>query len=285
MFINSLHETKMNKTTATIISSILLWFTFSLLTAQEVSERKLNPFSNIEVSQGIIVHLSEGIEQKVEVVASEDMILSVITESKGGTLKISIDDRYKRLQFDKLQVRVNITLNKLASIQAAGNSQVFGITNFTADKLTFTVTSGADVRLEKGFDAGELVVNVNNNGKLSAKGKASANSAQINSASGGDITISNLEVANNINCGTTSKGKMTIAGRAPEALLTATSHSDIRMKAFEAQKVNAVATTSASIGITARNFLAATATYGATISYWGKPKSINKEATSGGKIK
>lgn len=274
----------MNRTRITIILSFLLLGSLASLSAQDVSDRVLRPFSSIDVSQGIVLHLSEGAEQKVTVKIPEDLQSAVITNSSDGVLRLGVNDKYRENEFEKIIVYIDITIPKLSALNAAGNSTVLGLTSFVADDLSLTVSSGSLVRFDKSIKANKLSVNVSANGKLISKAKSTATAVKITSASNGEVSL-NIDVEKDIDCGATSKGKITLSGKAPEALIAATSHSDIRMKAFEANRVNAVATTSASIGITAKNFLAATATYGATISYWGKPKSLSKEATSGGKIK
>lgn len=267
-----------------IITVFLFWSTFSCLIAQELEERNLPEFSAIDVSQGIEVYVSEGGTQKVSIEADEDMLSSVITEVRDGTLKMSINDKYKRLKFNKLSVRVNVTLPKLSALHVAGRSIVVGITEFETEDLSITISSSSDVRFEKKMTVNTLNVNVNNNGRLISKTRSTADKAFITAASQGEIYL-NLDVQDNIECSGATQGKISMSGKAPEALLSGTSHSEIKMKAFEVQNANVVATTAASIGITVKEFLAATATYGASINYWGKPKSVNKEATSGGKIR
>lgn len=274
----------MNKTVVTLIITFSFCCISFFAAAQELQKRVLSPFSAIEISQGIEVQLSEGPVHEVTVIAMEDMLSSVITEVNGNTLKISINNKYKRLIFENLSVKVNITLPKLTSIQVSGHSTVTGMTEFKSEDLSIIVASNSNVRFNNKITAETLTVNVNSSGKLLAKTTSEANKAYITAASQGEILL-NLEVNENIECSGASQGKITMGGKAPEALISGTSNSDIRMKAFEVKSANVVATTSASIGITVKEFLAATATYRASINYWGKPKYVNKEATSGGKIR
>ncbi len=283
----------MNRITTTIIATLFLWCAFAQLKAQEqeevfgpqIQERNHKGFSALEVSQEIIVTLSEGADFRVAVEADEDMLPSIITSVSDGTLKLSINDKYKRLKFQYMTpVKVNVTMPKLKAINASGGSIVTGDTHFTSEDLNITVSTNAEIRLLQGLTANYLNVLANSSGKLIAKDKSNANKALITAGSKGEITL-NLDVDNDIECRGSSHGKIIMEGKAPEALLSATSNSELRMKAFQIQRANVVATTSAVIGLTVKEFMAATATYKAIINYWGKPKKISAEATSGARIK
>lgn len=280
----------MNKLSTTVIISLLLWLAFVDINAQqeipqiEVQERNHTGFTSIEVSQEIEVHLFEGPEFKVTIEAYDDMLPSIRSGVSGETLQLSINDKYKRLIFQNLLVKVNVTLPKLKNINASGSSIVIGSTAFTTEDLHITVTSNAEVRFENAFSANNLNLMANSGGKFISKTKSTANTAKISAGSTGEITL-NLDVESDIECSGASNGKIIMAGKASDALLSATSNSELRMKAFSVLRANVVATTSAMIGITVHEFLAATATYKANIQYWGKPKTVNGEATSGGRIR
>lgn len=280
----------MNKLSTAIITSLFLWLTFINVHAQheipqiEIQERNHTGFTSIEVSQEIEVRLFEGPEFKVTIEAYDDMLPSIRSGVSGETLQLSINDKYKRLIFQNLLVKVNVTMPKLKSISASGSSVVIGSTAFNTEDLRITVSSNAEVRFENAFTASNLNLTAHSGGKFLSKTKSTANIAKISAGSTGEITL-NLDVESDIECSGASNGKITIAGKASDALLSATSNSELRMKAFNVQRANVVATTSAMIGITVHEFLAATATYKANIQYWGKPKTVNGEATSGGRIR
>lgn len=280
----------MNKLTTTLITFIFLWFVFSDVNAQqeipqiEIQERNHTGFTAIEVSQEMELHLFEGPEFKVTIEAYDDMLPFIRSGVSGETLQLSINDKYKRLIFQNLLVKVNVTMPKLTSINASGGSKVIGNTTFATENLQITVSSNAEVRFENSFSANNLSLMVNAHGKFFSKTKSTASKAKISAGSNGEITL-NLDVDADIECSGASNGKIIMGGKASDALLSATSNSELRMKAFNVLRANVVATTSATIGVTVHEFLAATATYKANIQYWGKPKTVNGEATSGGRIR
>lgn len=274
-----------------LVKSFLLLFLFVVhfepVYSQEVikEDRVLQLFRGVEVAKDVNVIIVQGDTLSVRVETDEQLLRAVITEVSGDVLKLAIDERKRSLMAKKSSAIVYISLPELTSVSVSLGSVVSLQSEFTTDNLELTATFGGQIHIDKEITIEhKLGLNVKTKGKILSKGNIITDTANLTVASSGEVHLP-LEVKGKIECTAMDSSLITISGKAHDALISAMSKSELKMKQFKVQNANIVATSSAIIQITVEEFLAATAADRSIITYSGKPKTVSKETTSGGKIK
>lgn len=271
------------------VTLLLLSIHTTSLCAQELvkAERIVKEFNSIDVSKNIDLYVSQGDTAKVSIDAEEKVMSSVIIEVIDGTLKLTTNDRYWNLSNSKTPVTIHVTTPKLNSISANANSRIYIISSLTTDALELVANSSGEIYINEKLNIdNKLVINSRTKGRIIFQNNGSivAALANLTTASNAEVNLF-LESNGKIECTAIGSSIITLAGYANEGLLSALSKSELRLKNFKLKKANVVASSSAIIYVNVEESLAATAADRSIINYTGKPKSVSKETTTGGKIK
>jgi len=125
--------------------------------ASEPQVRVLAPFHAINVGSGILVQLTAGHAQRVEVsAATTEELGRLLTTVANGVLTIRYDNPVEPAAGSKenRQLRVAITADQLMALTAGGGSSVTAAGNFAASDLQLDISSGGS------FKASEIALNV-----------------------------------------------------------------------------------------------------------------------------
>ncbi len=185
---------------------------------QSTQTREANNFNGIEVGQGIRTNVSIGDEERVEVVAPDDVIDLLTTEVSKGKLDI----KWKKGSSIKStrHAVVNVTAKSLNSIVANSGASVDCADTIVSSSFYLSSTSGAKVK---------VVVRAENfDGKCSSGAKievgGSAQNVGLNASSGARFEADSLVASNgeahsssgalvNINATNTLKAEASSGGR------------------------------------------------------------------------
>jgi hypothetical protein len=147
---------------------------------QDVEERNVGKFDEIQVSQGIDVFLKKGTKQSVKVEARGIALDEVLTEVYGDRLKIHLSGN----RFRSPSVKVYVTYVLLESIAASSAATVIAEGAIKGERLDIDVSSAADVDLA--VDVNELNVSASSSGDIEVSGKTKYLDATTSSAGGVD---------------------------------------------------------------------------------------------------
>jgi hypothetical protein len=162
-----------------------LTFLFATLPAQESVIRNLNPFSNLEVSDRVIVRLVQDIKESANIKVQGINASSVKTDVMGNTLTISVYGE----PFTKKKVIVTLNYVKINTITVNGGADVSTVSLFKADSLTVDLKSGGMLYLDA--DIGYLTGKVIEGAILNAEGYAIEQNIVV--ATSGTLSAFNLE--------------------------------------------------------------------------------------------
>ena len=273
------------KQTILLLVSLFL-FSNSTEGQEQIKEKRVvNTFVGIDVSRNVEVFISQGDSINVVVEAIEDIMPSIVTEVSGGVLKLTTSDRNKSLLIRKSSVTIYVTVPILTSLSVNTNSKASILSEFLIDHLDLSVSTAGQIDINNRIIIEkELTINSKTKGKITSKGDVSARSASMTIASNGEVNLP-LSLSGNLECIAIGSSKAFLVGKAEEAFLSANSKSELKLKNFKLKRANVVAMSSAVIQIYVEDFLAATAADRAVVDYSGKPKTVNRETTTGGKIK
>ncbi len=167
------------------ITSLLV----TILTAQEKEKRTISDFSNISVSSGIDLYITQSDAIDLEVICDKSELHRLITKVEDNTLKIYMKGDYSWNWSKNKVPKVYVSYKELTELSANGGSDIYGQNVITSPKLNINSSGGADIYAEVKTD--ELKINSSGGSDIKIKGAATKLTA---SASGGaDINARELK--------------------------------------------------------------------------------------------
>jgi Putative auto-transporter adhesin, head GIN domain len=152
----------------------------------ETVERSIdNDFSEISVSRGLDVYLTQGEIVSLIVEADENLHDIIITEVENGVLKITTDEN---ISFSKSK-KVMLTFKDVSKIKATSGSDVFSTNTIIADNLELTTTSGSDMEVDINVQVADCRSTSGSDLRVSGK----TNKLYAEATSGSDIKAGNLK--------------------------------------------------------------------------------------------
>lgn len=212
--------------------------------SDQAENRNVRDFDAIKVSAGIDLYISMGNEESVRVVADEDIIDDVKTEVRGGTLHVYMKNT-----------------NSWFNIFNWGSSTSRKVYVTARELKSIDASSGSDVKSENTLKGDELKVEV---------------------SSGSDVNID--VVYKEVSLSSSSGSDARLSGKAKYFTGSASSGSDINARDLEAQICKVSASSGSDIVVTATDEIKANASSGADIRYYGSPKGVDINESSGGDV-
>lgn len=152
----------------------------------ETVERSIDDnFSEIRVSRGLDVYLTQGDKVNLLVEADENLHDIIITEVENGVLRITTDEN---IAFSKSK-KVMLTFKDVSKIKATSGSDVFSTNTIVADNLELTTTSGSDMEL----DINVQVADCRSTSGSDLRVSGTTNKLYAEATSGSDIKAGNLK--------------------------------------------------------------------------------------------
>ena len=183
-------------------------------------------FSEVKVSTGIDLYLTQGNNVSVTVEADDNIIDLLITEVKGDVLHVHFDKNIGRVESKK----VYLTMPDIKSLKASSGADIVTKSKIKADKLNISASSGADIEAE--LEVNELICKSSSGSDIDLRGKS--NKATVQASSGSEINASEL-IVNHVIAESSSGADITIT--ANESLTAdASSGADIRYKGSPKEK-------------------------------------------------
>ena len=216
----------------------------------QVSEqRKVDAFSSVNVSQGIVVNFTTGAGSTVSVEAESREILDrVVTTVEGsGVLRVAFAEEKKNkkniLKINK-NVVVTITNSTLQGV-AANSSAQFNLLNDVKVPYTFKLSVSSSAKFTGGtVSADNIDIAGSSSGKVQGFFKAEdLLTAKFSSSAKGDIDVK----ANAAEFSASSSATLKVSGIAPQTLGTASSSGTIQGRGFKTSFLEGKASSSGSM--------------------------------------
>lgn len=148
--------------------------------------RDVEDFTGVRGSSGLDVYLEKGSENKVVIEADENLHDLIVTEVNNGFLKIKTSSGISRAKAKK----VYVTFTDLDAVEASSGSDVIVNSVVSAEKLSLSSSSGADLEVE--IDAREVTAKTSSGSDLKVSGRAKYLTADA--SSGSDLNARELRV-------------------------------------------------------------------------------------------
>lgn len=159
------------------------------LHAQETKNVAVSNFTEVAVTAGIELHITQGTSESARIVADDDVINDVVLEKSGNNLRIGWKENWGiKKMWKNRNARVYITYKKLNSISASSGSSLRTENTLKTDHLDASVSSGAS--MDAKISCNELQLSTNSGASVSIAGTAT--NMEIKSSSGSSVNAVNL---------------------------------------------------------------------------------------------
>jgi hypothetical protein len=199
--------------------------------AQENKDIAITNFTEVSVSSGIDLYLTQSSSENIRVNAHADLIKNVVVEKKGNNLNIRYKDNisWGRL-FKGQSIKVYVNYKTLQAISASGGSDVYSQNTLKTDKLSISASGGADIDLN--VIAKDIQIQTSGGSDVNIKGNAT--NMEASSSGGSDIDALGFVVEN---ARVTASGGSDTNVHVTKALdVTASGGSDVNYKGNPAVK-------------------------------------------------
>lgn len=176
------------------------------LKAQSTKNVAVSNFSEVSVSAGIQLLITQGSSESAKIVANSDVIDEVVVKISGNSVKVGWKENWGFNNSHKNRsAKVYITYKKLNSISASSGSSIKTENPLRTDHLSASVSSGAsidakiscsDLELETSSGASAALTGTATNMKLESSSGSSVNAVDLtteytraNTSSGADVKI------------------------------------------------------------------------------------------------
>ncbi len=149
--------------------------------------RKVGSFDRISAASGLDVYVTQGNSTSVVVEADENLLGQIITEVKGGVLKMYVEKSISK----STAMKVHVNMTDIAGISSSGGSDIYSKNTISANNLKISTSGGSDVKLT--LDVNELDCVTSGGSDAILKGDVAH--AHFVSSGGSDIEAKELNVA------------------------------------------------------------------------------------------
>lgn len=210
----------------TMKTKLFLAFTFAaiLMTGQafaEDEERKVPSFSEILLRVPATLHLEQGSEQSLEIVAKPSTLEEIISEVKGGKLSIKFPNKnYLWKKFNPGKIEIFITVPEINAISLSGSGKIIAEDEIQSRIFTMASSGSGDIVLES-LDAERVEASMSGSGNITIKNGGIAEDLSVQMSGSGNFKGEGFEatdvvvrIAGSGNCSITTNGsiKARIAG-------------------------------------------------------------------------
>ena len=154
----------------------------------ETVERHIDEnFTEIKVSRGLDVYLTQSDNVSLKVQADENLHDIIMTEVENNVLRIYADENIKRSSSKKVMV----SFKDISKISSSSGSDVYSTNTITTESLEISTSSGSDMELD--VDTHVLECDSSSGSDLRVSGKTDKLYAEA--SSGSDIKAGNLKTS------------------------------------------------------------------------------------------
>ncbi len=161
--------------------------------------RKVSSFNAIDISSAFEIYLTQGNSESLVIEADENLLDVIITEVRGGVLKIYVDENIRNSK----TMKAYISFKMLSMIELSGACNLHGENRFKLNNLEIEVSGASDIQMD--FTASKVYLDLNGASEIEFSG--SANQLIIDASGASDLHAQDFEVKD---CSIDASGASTI---------------------------------------------------------------------------
>lgn len=144
----------------------------------------IDDFKGIELQRNAVVYLKQSTEQKVTIVAPQNIIDLLLTEIDGNNWQID----FSRCPKTEDKIKIYIESNNLDEITIDGSGEIYSEGQIESDELAIAITGSGVIDLD--LKVKELKTEISGAGDIQLKGETKLHDIEINGS--GDIKAYDL---------------------------------------------------------------------------------------------
>jgi len=194
-----------------LLPAILLFslvLALSLNTFASKQDRQVKDFNRIEISSAFNVTLTQGTTEKLTIEADDDMLSKIITEVRGGTLMIRLENNSHINNSSKLNAE--LTFINLDGIEISGAVKLNGTNAMKFTHLEIECSGASDINLD--LSASMLDMDLSGASKMTLKGNSPELKADLSGACNLDAENLKTQICN-LECSGASKVRVFATGK------------------------------------------------------------------------
>jgi hypothetical protein len=180
----------MKKYSMLLLAPVLMFACVQIAPGQlKKEERKVETFTNVDLSISADVYLTQDNTQKVVVEASEGDLKEVVTEVKNGHLKIKSESWFSHLK----KVNVYISVANLEGIALSGSGNISADGDLKVGGLDLAISGSGNIKLPK-LIASKVEAAISGSGDIMLAGAGKAEKLEAAISGSGNFNAENFEV-------------------------------------------------------------------------------------------
>ncbi|MDB4926089.1 head GIN domain-containing protein [Mucilaginibacter sp.] len=172
-------------------------FAKSKANSNDIEDRHLTGFHAVDVAGSFNVYITQGATESVKVEAPANIIRHIVTEVKGGTLKIFNKDHFSWGSLfggGNRKIVIYVTIKDVNSIALTGSGDVYFKDGINANTLRLSLTGSGD--LYGKINVKTLVSDITGSGDIKVSGRA--DNSKISITGSGDYSGRDLVTVNTV---------------------------------------------------------------------------------------
>jgi len=155
--------------------------------------RSLGSYEGIEMSGWFDVEIIRGSEGTITLEGERNLLEHLVTEVKGGTLKIRTEKGYQLQPSDYNRgIVITIPVDEISFVTLSGSGDIVCKDGLKSNQFTTTLSGSGDIHLE--IEAARVVATLSGSGDITLSGTADNLEATVSGS--GDIKAYELQAAN-----------------------------------------------------------------------------------------
>lgn len=151
-------------------------------------ERDVSTFNAVVTKGSEDLYVTQGSEQKVKIVAEENIIKDIETYVRNGVLYIEHEDPYFS---SHKQIKVYVTMKEINGLKLSGSGKIVGETPIKTDELELGISGSGDISLD--VTASQIISGISGSGNIDLRGKTGGHSFKISGSGKVDAIDLNAE--------------------------------------------------------------------------------------------
>jgi len=162
------------------------------VTFQNKEERKLPEFHELNLAMSADLVLTQGSNQKVEIVASDKILKLIETEVNNGALTIKWTNNFVTQTGD---IKIYITMKNITSIRISGSGDILGKGVISAGDINLSISGSGNLKMEN-LKAESIKSAISGSADITLGGNQPALKLEVSISGSGDFSAEELPVKN-----------------------------------------------------------------------------------------
>lgn len=158
------------------------------LKAQSTKNVAVSNFSEVSVSAGIQLLITQGSSESAKIVANSDVIDEVEITKSGSEVKVGWKSNWGFKNHNNRNAKVYISYKKLNSLSASSGSSIQTENPLKTDRLSASASSGASINAN--ITSSDLQVEISSGATITLTGKTT--NLKLQASSGASVSTANL---------------------------------------------------------------------------------------------